>query len=173
MRTTLTLALPLSVLAALAWAVKPADAQFGSLPAAVAQVQPVYRLVSVSNGDHVYTTDRNEVQTVTLGGTHRLEGVSFYAGTRPAAGMVPLYRFITPDSRHFLSTNQQPAAAGIGQAEGLLGYISATPRQGLVPLYGYYQQATGLFFYTALPTVEQPEVLGYVRQGILGYVQYQ
>ena len=41
-------------------------------------------------------------------GSHRLEGIAFYTGQVPVEGMIPLYRFSTPDGRHFLSTDRRP-----------------------------------------------------------------
>ena len=64
--------------------------------------QPVYRLVDVNHTDHVFTTNREEVDHLTRSNTHRQEGVNFYVMDKEYSGSVPLYRFSTPGGKHFL-----------------------------------------------------------------------
>ena len=132
--------------------------------------QPIYRLHDRALGDHVYTTDLNEVRTLQLRGTHDYEGVTFSVLSQPYDGTRPLYRFARPDGKHYLDTRRSAAIEGGGQLEATLGYVDAAPRAGLVPLQVWVNDRNGLFFYTSDPRGEVAGQIGYSYRGTLGYV---
>lgn len=127
----------------------------------------IHRLFSQPYGDHLYGTDPDE------GGQlgYVLEARNyFYLLAAPAAGHVPLYRCLTPQTHdHFLSTMLSCENA---TSEGLLGYIATSQVSGTVPLFRLYRAGTGNTFYT-LSEAEADNAVAqysYVRQGVTGYV---
>lgn len=140
----------------------------GSL-AAQPMLPPVYRLLATGSNDHVYTTDANEVHTLTLMRTHTYEGVAFHLFPFPQPGMRPVYRYVTANGTHLLDTQRPARLDPYARPEHILGY-SAGPAQGLVPLHVWVHPHAGLAFYTTHPRGEFAAHNGYVYQGTLGHV---
>jgi hypothetical protein len=129
----------------------------------------VYRLFNGQNGDHLYTSDVNEVNTVPAYG-FTYEGPAFAISRVAGAGTVPLYRFHLPNGTHALSTSPQAPSVGYVPPEGVVGYIWSSAQPGLSALYQWYNPNLGVFFYTTDPRGEAAPGSGFIYQGILGYV---
>jgi hypothetical protein len=152
----------------------PPQAEVGPLPRPKAGPSPgyrnVYRLAGINIGDHLYSTDGNEIRSLTDAGAYRLDGVGFRVRDREYPNSVPLYRFSTPTGRHFLHTDQSAGSAEGATRGGLIGYVDSQPRPGTVPLYAWFNPATGDSFYTTDRTGEQAPQMGMQYRGIVCYV---
>ncbi len=135
-----------------------------------AEFRPVYRLASLSTGDHVYTTELREVRQLTRQATHQYEGVVFYTYEQPFVGAQPLYRFVRADGKHFLDTRRRSAIDPYAREEAVLGYVSVEPSRGLRPLSIWVSDANLLWFYTTNRQGELARQSSYTYRGILGYV---
>lgn len=132
--------------------------------------QNVYRLGGVNVTDHLYTTNANEVRTLTDSGAYRLEGVGFYVLDREYKDSVPLYRFGTAAGRHFLHTDRAAGNAEGVKLEGPIGYVDPQQRAGTVPLYAWVNPANGDCFYTTDRAGEQAPTMGMQYKGVVCYV---
>jgi hypothetical protein len=142
-----------------------AAAQYGGTTA-------VYRLYNASNGDHVYTRDCNEKNSLQQSG-YNYEGVAFYISTNSRGRTRPLYRVYLTSGEHLYTTDQQELntlryTPG-NREEGILGYISDRGGRNLVPLYRLYNGTLHFF------TTNEQEMSNYLSQGgrqegITGYV---
>jgi len=115
------------------------DDTIGPAPASLT----VYRLFLVATGEHLYTTDRNEYDT--LGGRGWIqEGATFRifdtAGYYNSAPLVPYYRLYCPLlGQHLWTSSANEAftlnAGGLYDFEGIIGYLLADAVPGSTPLY--------------------------------------
>jgi Protein kinase domain/Repeat of unknown function (DUF5648) len=74
------------------------------------------------------------------------------ASADPAAGTVPLYRYVDKATGHHvyvLDASELDAEAGSFTLEGTQGRVFPTRAPGTVPLYRYYEKSTGDHIYTA------------------------
>jgi hypothetical protein len=150
-----------------------AASQPSQLPAAQLQPAgwvPLYRLLAVGSNDHVYTTDGNEIATLTQQGSHTYEGAACNLYASPLPGTVPLYRYVRADGTHLLDTQRPARGDPLARLEATLGYIAGGPAQGLVALNVWFHPQLGLFFYTTQPQGEFAPQNGYVNRGVLGFV---
>jgi hypothetical protein len=132
--------------------------------------QSVYRLSGVSVADHLYTTDADEARRVAAEGAYHLDGVGFYVLNKEYKDSVPLYRFITPAGKHYLSTGHSAGVAMGARLEGPIGWVDPQPRQGSVPLYAWFHSSSGDYFYTTDATGGAAPQLGMQAKGIVCYV---
>jgi hypothetical protein len=154
---------------------RPAYPSYAQQPPAYGQVSPagtvsVLRMFNPATGDHLWTTDPNEVNTLLYQGSWHVEGEGFRLNAAPGEGLVPLYRVYWPNGDHSVATvppqNLPPGA----QAEGVLGYASTEQLPGLVPLFGF-RNRYGREFFTTDPNGEtvtrraQRFVVGFVQPG--------
>ncbi len=121
-----------------------------------------------ANGNGHIFTDQMEVVSAA---PYRLESANyFYLYSDEGASLRPLFLCRKPNGKHLLST-QTNCEIGVGPLR-TVGYISAENQCGSVPLYRLYHTPTDNHFYT-LSEAERNnarDALGYVEQGIAGYV---
>lgn len=130
---------------------------------------PVARMFNPVSGDHVWTTDGNEIDTLLFTRTWALEGPAFQLNPGPAEGLVPLYRVYWPlTGDHSLATAPPGVLPPEARPEGILGYASAEARPGLVPLFGF-RNKYGREFFTIDPNGEA--VTRRSQRFVIGYVQ--
>jgi hypothetical protein len=141
---------------------QPADAPPG--------YRKIYRLAANFADDHLYTPNASEAYSVAATGAYRNEAAVFYVFDRQYDGTVPLYRFLTPAGKHILSTDRFAGAAQGARLEAPIGYIDTRPRAGEVALHGWYNPATGGYFYTTDPSGELAPGGGMQYIGVIGYV---
>jgi len=153
------------------------------------QVVPVHRYYHDSSHDHFYTTNANEIGTITNGQVgnngYKSEGVAFYALTHSAHETVPLYRYWNGSNKdHFYTADvNEIGATQNGQTgnhgytcEGVVAYVSAKPFAGMVPLYRYWHATNSDHFYSTnvqeinATTKGQVGNYGYSCEGVAGYV---
>jgi len=130
----------------------------------------VYRFGGVSAPDHVYSTNPEEVRQLSVDPRYRSEGVRFYVMDREYKDSVPLYRFITTSSQHFLSTDANAGAATGARVEGPIGYVDPRPHAGTVPLHEWFNPTAGDYFYTTDSNGEIAPQGGMQHMGIVCYV---
>lgn len=129
----------------------------------------ILRMLNPATGDHVWTTDPNEVDTLLYTRTWILEGPAFQLNGGPAEGLVPLYRVYWPETGdHSLATVPPKALPPGAQPEGILGYAQSEALPGLVPLFGF-RNKYGREFFTVDPNGEN--VSRRSQRFAIGFVQ--
>ncbi len=131
-------------------------------------LQTIYRFVNGGTADHLYTTDPRELADGEAGYTY--EGPAFSLAARPGPGLVPLYRFFTPDGGHFYTPSRRAGEDLDATYEGVLGYMARRPGPGVRPLYQWYNAEYDRYFYTYDRRGEAAPEAGYQNQGVIGYV---
>lgn len=106
---------------------------------------PLFRFFSGKYGDHLYTTDRNEVSE---SGGWVFEGITAYIHSKEVSGMKPLYRTFQVSKLDHIYSTEKPTTSEDVRDEGIQGYISGSQGAGLVPLNQYYSEKLGDHFYT-------------------------
>jgi len=149
---------------------------------------PIHRYFLDNKNDHFYTSNVNEIGTITVGhkGNHgyKYEGILGYA--YPAEHHLNMvHRYYHEGVKdHFYTTDKEeigttiPGAVGKHgyKSEGLAFYIFTHHHLGLKPVYRYYKDNMKNHFYTANPdeigTTEYRKSgkNGYVSEGVLGYM---
>ncbi len=91
---------------------------------------PVYRFRNTRNGAYFYTINQAEKNIVDGIPYFVLEGVAWYASAAPAAGTIPLHRFMyKPTGSHFYSYSSaevayiQSSLSHLYQYEGIGFYV--------------------------------------------------
>ena len=86
----------------------------------------VYRLFNGPNGDHLYTTDVNEKDSLVNAGSYTLEGIVGAAYNQPGSGRAEVIRYFRPKTgEHFLTldTNEIQTLPALGfQRQGIAFY---------------------------------------------------
>lgn len=137
---------------------------------------PLYRGVSPTTGDHVFTSNYSELSQAVSSGGYQREGIAGYVQRTQAPGTDPFYRLMNPKTGdHFYTTSapeRQSAMANGYQDEGIAGYIASSQQPGTVPLYRMLRG--NKHFYTANPQEQQADVQqGWRDEGIAGYIWQQ
>jgi len=145
---------------------KCVDDKSNSLGFVCAYFVPLYRYRRnrKSGSDHFYTTNKQEMGTVTPGSTgtygYISQGVACKLLIAGAYGSsVPLYRYFrgkNEDTSHFYTTNENdigtitPGSTGKHgyRSEGIAGYCFSSQVEDTVPLHRYYNSGTTDHFYT-------------------------
>jgi hypothetical protein len=127
---------------------------------------PLYRFVSTSSDEHLYSASNSAP------GGFRLEGPAAYLVQSQEPGTTPLYA-LKSSTDSMLSTNASEGA-GTYQNSGVVGYIATSQQSGTVPFYRLVSTKDGKHFATANPQ-EHAQALsgGFKDDGILGYVWQQ
>jgi len=116
--------------------------------------------------DHLYTTDLTAAST----DPYSVEFPSyfyFYTSEQPSTQVV----FLCNQGSKFFITSATDCE-GLGGVQATLGYWATEVVCGAVPLYRVYNAGAGNHFYTlsASERTDAINILGYVDQGIAGYV---
>ncbi len=142
-----------------------------SLPANISRF---YRYVG--NGEHFYTTNKNELGGGASG--YAFEGFAGYIYTNQESGTVPLYRFYLRNGDHFYTTDPYEGIGDFGQGygtyEGIAGYVYTSQVEGARPLYRYNSGQifySGEHFYTTNFGELGTGAGGYVYEGVAGYLR--
>jgi hypothetical protein len=130
---------------------------------------PLYREVSTTNGNHLYTTNAGEQQ-----GNFRMEGATGYVMVSQTPGTVPLYRLSNAAGDYLLTTDaneKNTAMAGGYTDQGTLGYVSSSPQPGTQALYKVASADGKSHVYTT-DAGERDQIIGrgWKDQGVAGYV---
>jgi hypothetical protein len=155
----------------------------------MAQGMPFYQYFSDKNGHHFYTTDTNDIGTITVGivGRHgyKFERITGYIHNSQQHGTVPFYQYFNPtNSDHFytIDVNEIGTIATdiVGRHgykfERIVGYIYDTQQHGTVPFYQYFNPTNSDHFYTIdvneIGTIATDIVgrHGYKFERIAGYI---
>ena len=113
---------------------------FYTLPAASADLSPVYRFRNKLNGSYLYTAYESEKTAIetNYGATYVLEGVAWRAQQTPAIGYSPLYRFRNLTNGTYLNTAYESEKdaivaqySAIFQLEGIAYYVLNTNPMGI------------------------------------------
>jgi outer membrane protein assembly factor BamB len=147
------------------------------VPGATSNHLPLYRLFNPTSGEHFYTTDSNELNTLTARGLFRSEGIPGYLGHTSGSGLLAVYRLFNPTSgEHFYTTDANEestlVAKGLFRLESVIGYVSSASGSGLSPLYRLFNPTSGEHFYTTDQNEENTLTsLGIFRsEGVVGYL---
>ncbi|KAB5590232.1 hypothetical protein CTheo_6335 [Ceratobasidium theobromae] len=129
--------------------------------------------------DHLYTV--HSIAEIARIAGYTSEGTACLALSepRPELFSVPVYRYSRRSGPNFYTTNQDEGNY-LASHKGFCLEDDGRPvwhvfsRQcaccGTIPLYRWYNPEKGDYFYTVDPTGERVGVMGYVMQGLLGYV---
>jgi Repeat of unknown function (DUF5648) len=124
-----------------------------SQPQIAISVTPVFRGYNPKTDDHLYVTDRGEIDF--LLGTYQFEGIAFYVFTERSDGHQPFYRLRDPTGLHHFYTadpdHYAMAKMNGFQDEGILGYVffsNVLFPSSIGPLYEAYNPNNGSHFYT-------------------------
>lgn len=138
----------------------------------------LHRLVSLDNGDHLYTTSWAErVQARNY--NYRYEAVSSpaYVHATPAPGTVPLYRLLNASTgEHFYTADAAEMAAANARngfaTEGICGYVFNSQVPNSIPLFRLRNTKDNKHFYTTLGAEAEyaTQHLGYVSEGTACWV---
>ena len=95
----------------------------------VAGSVPLYQYLNSDIDDHLYTTNSNEIGTITPGVTgnhgYRNEGITGYCFPRALPGTIPLYRYWKESvGDHLYTTNSGEIGTTILGRVGRHGYVS-------------------------------------------------
>jgi hypothetical protein len=110
---------------------------------------PLYHYFKESNGDHLYTVERNDDGNAEIG--YAFRGIAAYIYPQYQPGTVALNSYFKDaNGDHFIgTTNDTTAMSAIGYTkEHIIGYVHPNQTPGSIPLYSYYNDATGHHFYT-------------------------
>ena len=92
---------------------------------------PLYRRYRQSNGDHLYTTSKDEADRAIFAYGYVDEGITGFVATQEVAGTRPFRRFNHSKFGHLYTTEVGDAAVAVQQVgyveEGLAGYIWTGP----------------------------------------------
>jgi hypothetical protein len=137
---------------------------------------PLYRGVSPTTGNHVFTSNYSELSQAVSSGGYQREGIAGYIQRTQAPGTDPFYRLMNPKTGdHFYTTSapeRQSAMANGYQDEGIAGYIASSQQPGTVPLYRMLRGNE--HFYTANPQERQADLQqGWRDEGVAGYIWQQ
>jgi serine/threonine protein kinase len=145
--------------------------------AVVAMAAPMYRMVSVTTGDHFYTMSNIERNTAVAADGYRSEGIAYYAFNSPVAYSTPLYRLVsTTSGHHFYTTSAAERDRAVAvysyRYEGIAGYVFSSHVPKSVPLYRLYNAKNNDHFYTtsAAESKSAVAISGYTYEWIACYV---
>jgi Repeat of unknown function (DUF5648) len=158
--------------------VRPTDHKSKSLASNLAAF---YRLYNSRNGDHFYTTDRNEADNAVRHLGYNDEGIACYVLRTSFPDVVAFYRLYNQRSGdHFYTSNREEADRAASQRgynrEGIACYVFPVGiRRGVdfsIQLYRLYNPRTSDHFYTTDRNEADNAVshLGYRDEGIAAYV---
>ena len=136
----------------------------------------LYRL-NMPNQDHLYTTDKNEADSLKALGwkDEGIEAYLFYPRViYNGVESIPLYRSFHPVGDHFYTADRQEwitASTSGWKPEGIIGHIFATQVPDSIPLYRSWHLGIADHFYTTDKAEYDAAVsFGYSKEGIVGYV---
>jgi len=142
---------------------------------------PLFRLISVSGKDRLYTSSAQERDEAQARG-YKYEAIAGYVASSQIPGTVPLYRLVRENAgkvEHFYTADAAERDKAIRgthyRDEGVSGYVTSFQRPGTVPLERLQSTRTGEYLFTASPAESSQAVArdGYERQGVCCYVWEQ
>ncbi len=119
---------------------------------------PVHRFVNTTNGDHFYTADENEKNTLIAqhADIYTYEGIAFYSYISDLHDAQPIYRFVNhTNGDHFYTISQEEKdyitqhLSTIYASEGIAFYAYPHKAAGTTTVYRFINHANGDHFYTA------------------------
>ena len=146
-------------------------------------VVPLYRAVSDSLSDRIFTTDASEVEAALASGVYVRSAIiaTVYSNTTgpniPDA--IPLYRvYSAAKTDHFITTSWDEVETAVGANgytyQGVTAYVYPKAECGAVPFYRQYNPSIEDHFYsTGKPASSNSSttgVNGWFYEGITGYV---
>lgn len=131
---------------------------------------PVWRVYNTQNGDHLFTINIDEVNSLVASGTWTLEGIPFSVFSTNGSNLVPMVRcYLSSEGDHFIS-GQTSCENSSATQEGIMGYMPLVPTgDAIAPLYRCVNTSSPLRHLAVLDTGECSSS-GYRVEGILGYV---
>ncbi|RDX51294.1 hypothetical protein OH76DRAFT_1417352 [Lentinus brumalis] len=146
-------------------------------------VVPLYRAVSDSLSDRIFTTDASEVEAALASKTYVRSAIlaAVYSNTTGSSvpGAVPLYRlYSAAKTDHFITTSWDEVETAVGgngyEYQGITAYVYPEAECGAVPFYRQYNPSIEDHFYsTTKPESAKSSttgVDGWFYEGITGYV---
>jgi hypothetical protein len=132
----------------------------------------LYRSVSTTNANHLYSTTAND-----QAGAYKTEGISGYLMTSQVGGTQPLYRLSNSKGDMVLTADPNFRSSMQSQGykdEGPVGYVATSQLAGTQPLYQISSADGASHFYTT-SAGERDQVIGrgWKDQGTIGYVWTQ
>jgi Fe2+ or Zn2+ uptake regulation protein len=153
------------------------------------RIKPVQRYYHEYLYDHFYTTNADEIGTITPGHTgpngYKHESVAFNIFSHYHDGLVPLYRYYHESKHDHLYTTSTgeigtTTPGNYGQhgyrCEEILGYVSTSEFSGSLPIYRYFNESFHDHLYTTnaseIGTITPGQIgnYGYKFECIVGYV---
>jgi hypothetical protein len=133
------------------------------------------RRVSFAGSDIVTLSQREASLLESVGGVDRGAIGSVFASRDDSPDLVPLFRLQKPESEDRLfTTSASERGAALAQNfkdEGVAGYVHREPGAGRVPLFRAREIATGNHRYTSDGDEFVGLGSGFVKEGIVGYMQ--
>jgi hypothetical protein len=150
----------------------PATPAAGSGDTASGTKVALYRSVSTTNANHLYSTTAND-----QAGAYKTEGVTGYLMTSQVGGTQPLYRLSNSKGDMVLTADPNFRSSMQSQGykdEGPVGYVATSQLAGTQPLYQISSADGASHFYTT-SAGERDQVIGrgWKDQGTIGYVWTQ
>jgi hypothetical protein len=134
---------------------------------------PLYRAVSSTNGEHIYSTNAADQSAQGF----KPEGVTGYLASSQVSGSQPLYRLTNDKGDTILTTDANLRASAQSQGYrdgGVIGYVATSQVGGTQPLYQVSNADGSQHFYTT-NAGERDQILGrgWKDQGTSGFVWTQ
>ncbi len=146
-------------------------------------VVPLYRAVSDSLSDRIFTTDASEVEAALASKKYVRSAIlaAVYSNTTGSSvpGAIPLYRlYSAAKTDHFITTSWDEVETAVGgngyEYQGITAYVYPEAECGAVPFYRQYNPSIEDHFYsTTKPESAKSSttgVDGWFYEGITGYV---
>lgn len=133
---------------------------------------PLFRTCN-QNGDHFYTTDRNELLRLRDQYALEFEGFEGHLSDNADANTAPFHRLLGPEGHLYTADiNEVRNLTNSGwRVEGVIGHIATTQVNNTTPLYRLKHPGIPDYFYTTNHgEYKQASSNGWVDQGISGYV---
>ena len=144
---------------------------------------PLYRVVSDSISDRIFTTDATEVEHALETGVYVRQSVLAYIYSNTTGpnipDAIPLYRvYSAAKTDHFITTSWDEVETAVGANgytyQGVTAYVYPKAECGAVPFYRQYSPSIEDHFYStkkpASSNSSTTGVNGWFYEGITGYV---
>jgi hypothetical protein len=117
---------------------------------------PIYRIHNKATGDHFYTADEKEKDSLIKQANYIYDGIAFYAYTKTLSNSQPVYQFYNKiNGDHFYTadekekSNVQKNLKSVYSYEKIAFYAYTTKKSNTSDIYRFYNKTNGDHLYTA------------------------
>lgn len=132
--------------------------------------RPVWRVYNPQSGDHLFTINADEANSLVSSSGWVMEGTPFSVFINNGSNLAPMVRcYIPSENDHFISGQESCENASVTQ-EGIMGYMPLAPTgDAIAPLYRCVNTSSPLRHLAVLDAGECSQA-GYRVEGVVGYV---